>query len=393
MQNLPIGRSDKIDLRGHGDDLGVRHHRGVTACNVVVALIKLPVPASGGLRLVAAVHLGDVVALDVAHRAHRQEARKRHGEVVAQTQQLATLVSQVVDKLRVLPVLAGQQLLQLEHGRVDLHTAVALEHAADCGERLFADAHLLGSEVARTLRNLGLELATGVELLQDFRAVSGEAALAAVEWVQQRTHAGRGGLKFLHELAHKGGAGAEGHRRAAAGLLLLLGCCLGRRLFGLLLALGLRAGPLLRCEVAVVRRLGLALAAVALCVSARRGFVLLRQLQLGHVRSSFRGFDGTENIVGGQYLCAQSLSEALQQLLYAQHTVSGTDGGGDGQWRGLSLSYSSYGCGPLRGRAHQNLDRVAQVLREQLHLRGINCLSFAEAVQFDLNSSIVCNAQ
>jgi hypothetical protein len=43
------------------------------------------------LRLVAPVHLSDVVALDVADGIDRHVARKRHRQVVPQAQQLATL--------------------------------------------------------------------------------------------------------------------------------------------------------------------------------------------------------------------------------------------------------------------------------------------------------------
>jgi len=46
-----------------------------------------------------------------------------------------TLVSQVVDELRVLAVFAHQRLPQLKHGRVNGHCSVALEHAGDDVER------------------------------------------------------------------------------------------------------------------------------------------------------------------------------------------------------------------------------------------------------------------
>jgi uncharacterized protein (DUF427 family) len=50
-----------------------------------------PEASAGKLRLVSAVHLSDVVALDVADGVDRHIARKWHGEVVAQAQQLTAL--------------------------------------------------------------------------------------------------------------------------------------------------------------------------------------------------------------------------------------------------------------------------------------------------------------
>ena len=45
-------------------------------------------------------------ALDVAHSVEREVSRERHGEIVPQGQQLAPLIGEVVDQLRVLAVLA-----------------------------------------------------------------------------------------------------------------------------------------------------------------------------------------------------------------------------------------------------------------------------------------------
>jgi Spy/CpxP family protein refolding chaperone len=52
---------------------------------------RAPEASAVELRLVASVHLADVVALDVADGVDRNVARKRHREVVAQAQQLTTL--------------------------------------------------------------------------------------------------------------------------------------------------------------------------------------------------------------------------------------------------------------------------------------------------------------
>lgn len=54
----------------------------------------------------AALHLGDVEALDVSDGVKSEVPRERHGQVVPQGQQLPALISQIVDELRVLPVLS-----------------------------------------------------------------------------------------------------------------------------------------------------------------------------------------------------------------------------------------------------------------------------------------------
>ena len=143
------------DLRGDRDHLGVGHHGQVGARHVEVALVELAVPPARQLGVVPPVDLGDVEALDVAHRVHGQEAGEGHGQVVAQRQELPALVRQVVDQLAVLPVLARQRLLELEHGRVDLHRPVAVKDAPDGGEGPRPHLHLLGPEVARALGDLG----------------------------------------------------------------------------------------------------------------------------------------------------------------------------------------------------------------------------------------------
>ena len=57
-------------------------------------------------------YLGDVEALDVAHGVQREISRERHRQIVPQGQQLAPLVREVVDELRVLAVLARERLAQ-----------------------------------------------------------------------------------------------------------------------------------------------------------------------------------------------------------------------------------------------------------------------------------------
>eukprot|EP00951_Prasinocladus_malaysianus_P015088 scaffold115330_cov36-Prasinocladus_malaysianus.AAC.1 len=64
-----------------------------------------PEPSPGHLRLVPPVDPGDVVALDVAHVVQGRVPGKGHREVVAEGEDLAALVRQVVDQLAVLAVL------------------------------------------------------------------------------------------------------------------------------------------------------------------------------------------------------------------------------------------------------------------------------------------------
>jgi hypothetical protein len=72
-----------------------------------------------------------------------------------QREQLAALVGEVVDELRVLAVLARQRLAELKDRRVDRDGAVAREDRLDALERDAPDCHLHGQEVARALRDLG----------------------------------------------------------------------------------------------------------------------------------------------------------------------------------------------------------------------------------------------
>jgi hypothetical protein len=59
-------RTHAVATGPHPKDLSVGHHAWVGACDVKVALEKLTEAASRHLRVIPAVHLADVVALDVA---------------------------------------------------------------------------------------------------------------------------------------------------------------------------------------------------------------------------------------------------------------------------------------------------------------------------------------
>lgn len=56
------------------------------------------------------VHLGNVESLDVTDTVQSEVPREGHGKVVTQGQELATLIRQVVDELRVLAVLPCKRL-------------------------------------------------------------------------------------------------------------------------------------------------------------------------------------------------------------------------------------------------------------------------------------------
>ena len=75
-------------------------------------LVELPVAAPGHGWVVAAVHLGDVVPLDIGDFVHGEVAGEGYREIVPQRQHLTTLVGQVVDQLGILAILPSQRLLQ-----------------------------------------------------------------------------------------------------------------------------------------------------------------------------------------------------------------------------------------------------------------------------------------
>lgn len=62
----------------------------------------------------------------------RDVARKGHRQVIAQGAKLAALVGEIVDELRVLAVLAREDVLALEDGSIDRDGTVALEYGLDC---------------------------------------------------------------------------------------------------------------------------------------------------------------------------------------------------------------------------------------------------------------------
>lgn len=65
--------------------LGIGDHGIVRACNVKIALVKLSHAALGHGRLVAAVHLGNLVSLEALHTGvHGEPSCEGNSQVVAQ---------------------------------------------------------------------------------------------------------------------------------------------------------------------------------------------------------------------------------------------------------------------------------------------------------------------
>ena len=146
------------DLGHDAQDLRVRHHGVELAGDVEVALVELAHAALADGRLVPAVDLGDVVALDAADvRVHGEPAGERHRQVVAQRADLAALILQVVDQLGVLAILAGQDLAQFEDGRVERGAAVALEDVGDGREDPVAEEGVRPGPVLGALGGLEVE--------------------------------------------------------------------------------------------------------------------------------------------------------------------------------------------------------------------------------------------
>lgn len=144
------------DVNNDGEQVSVRNHDTVGAGDVEVALVELTEAASLHLRVITSVHLSDVEALDRRNAVLGHISCEGHGQIVAQREQLAALVLEVVDELALFAVLARERLLELEDGRVDLAGTVLLEDTSDDPEGLFTNSHFLGAHIARALRALGL---------------------------------------------------------------------------------------------------------------------------------------------------------------------------------------------------------------------------------------------
>lgn len=73
-----------------------------------------------------------------------------HREIIAQGEQLTTLVLKVVNKLAVFTIFTSEGLLELKDWSVDFRSTVLFEYGSDGVEGLLLDGHLGGAHVTRT---------------------------------------------------------------------------------------------------------------------------------------------------------------------------------------------------------------------------------------------------
>ena len=145
-------------LRHDGDHLGVGQRRR-RAGDVGVALPELAEAAA--LRIFGPPDRGDVVALegeDEVVLVHRDDARQRHGQVVAQPDLATAGVLEVVHQLFVFARLAGEDVEILQRRRIERLEAVALEDVAEDADDPLAQDHLLRQVVAEPLEDACLPL-------------------------------------------------------------------------------------------------------------------------------------------------------------------------------------------------------------------------------------------
>jgi len=83
---------------------------------------------------------------------HRQVPCKRHRVVIPQRKLLPALILQIEDELRVLAVLAREDVLPLKDGRVKAAPAIHREALLDDPLDVLPAIHLGGAVVTRTLR-------------------------------------------------------------------------------------------------------------------------------------------------------------------------------------------------------------------------------------------------
>ena len=71
------------------------------------ALVKLAISSTAHGRIVSPINFGDLVSLDVLDLVHGNVSGKRNSQVVAQGQNFAALILEIVDQLGVLAVFAS----------------------------------------------------------------------------------------------------------------------------------------------------------------------------------------------------------------------------------------------------------------------------------------------
>ena len=108
------------DLDHHSEDLGIRDHGGIVTCDVEVALVELSEATFAHLWLITSVHLCNVESLDTGNLLLCHISGKWHREVIPERKEFTTLILQIIDELRVLSILVGQSLFELENRSVNL---------------------------------------------------------------------------------------------------------------------------------------------------------------------------------------------------------------------------------------------------------------------------------
>ena len=143
------------NLLHDGEDLSIWDHEGIVSSNVEIALIELSKATLVHLRLITPVDFGDVEAFDLLKALRSHVSSEGHSKIVAESKQLATLVLQVVDQLRVLSVLSSEGLLELEDRSVDLTCSMFVEDALDLVKCFLPNRHLQRGHITSALRTLG----------------------------------------------------------------------------------------------------------------------------------------------------------------------------------------------------------------------------------------------
>jgi len=82
-----------------------------------------------------------VEPLDLRHSIRGDIPSEGDSQIIPKSEELTTLVLQVVDELAILTILASQGLLLLEDGCVDLASTMLKEHVLDVFECCLADGH------------------------------------------------------------------------------------------------------------------------------------------------------------------------------------------------------------------------------------------------------------
>lgn len=94
---------------------------------------------------------------------HRKVPRQRHRMIVPQRKLLPALVHQIENQLRILAVLARENIFALKHGRVKAAPAIRRETVLHDPVDMLAAVHLSWAVVARSLPG---EKAPGLSIFQ-----------------------------------------------------------------------------------------------------------------------------------------------------------------------------------------------------------------------------------